>query len=44
MPVVVEPFLGYTNCWSHAANWYAGVEHPWLEENMPNATTMFDTQ
>jgi len=38
----VEPFLGYTNWWSHAANWYAGVEHPWLEENMPKATTLFD--
>ena len=40
----VEPFLGYTNWWSHAANWYAGVEHPWLEENMPKATTMFDAE
>lgn len=38
----VEPFLGYTNWWSHAANWYAGVEHPWLEENMPKASTLFD--
>ena len=38
----VEPFLGYTNWWSHAANWYAGVEHPWLEDNMPLASTLFD--
>ncbi|NQW24510.1 MAG: ABC transporter substrate-binding protein [SAR202 cluster bacterium] len=38
----IEPFLGYTNWWSRAANWYAGVEHPWLEENMPLASTLFD--
>ena len=36
--------MGYTNWWSHAANWYAGVDHPWLEDNMPLASMLMSVE